>query len=88
MVKIVINAINKDGDVVYYAGYGDVLTGKGLGSGALTGTNRVPMFTSDIRKSKSIETYIDAKRITGEIIDAMRYRDIERFKVVGIHLEG
>lgn len=37
-------------------------------------------------KSKGVVAVL--KIIIGEIIDAMRYRDIERFKVVGIHLEG
>lgn len=79
-----ITVNNKEWDSLYYAGYGDALTGKGLGSGALTGTNRVPRFTEDITEAKKIETYIDAKRIMGEIIDAIRYKDIEPVKSVNI----
>lgn len=82
VMYITIN--DKDWNILYYAGYGDRLTGKGLGSGALTGTNRVPRFTEDITKAKKIETYIDAKRIMGEIIDAIRYKDIEPVKRVNI----
>lgn len=67
----------KDGITLYYAGYGNTLTGKGLGSGALTGTNRVPVFTDDIAEAITIETYIDTKRIISEIIDAIKYKDIE-----------
>jgi len=79
-----ITVNNKEWDSLYYTGYGDRLTGKGLGSGALTGTNRVPIFTEDVTKAKKIETYIDAKRIMGEIIDAIRYKDIEPVKSVNI----
>ena len=87
MKKIYIGAINKDGDIVYYAGYGNRLTGKGLGSGALTGTNKVPTFTERKSKAKKIETYIDAKRVTAEIIDAIKYKEIKEIQMLGIHFE-
>jgi len=44
MARIYITAV-KEGQTLYYSGYGHKLTGKGLGSGALTGTNRVPVFS-------------------------------------------
>lgn len=78
MTMMYITTYDKDWTTLYYAGYGEELTGKGLGSGALTGTNRIPRFTEDITEAKKIETYIDAKRIMGEIIDAVRYKDIEQ----------
>lgn len=88
-MTIVIMAIDTETKkVLYYAGYGEKLTGKGLGSGALTGTNRVPKFTDDIFKRKKIETFIDAKRIMGEIIDAIRYKDIEGIDLVTIQFIG
>ncbi len=77
----------KDNKTLYYAGYGDTLTGKGLGSGALTGTNRVPIFTDDITEAIVIETYIDSKRIMSEIIDAIRYKDIEVVDNLSIYFE-
>lgn len=61
------------------------MTGKGLGSGALTGTNRVPKFSD---KPKRIETYIDAKRIMSEIIDAVRYKEIEGVERVSVYFGG
>lgn len=77
----------KDDKALYYAGYGDKLTGKGLGSGALTGTNRVPIFTDDITEAIVIETYIDTKRIMSEIIDAIRYKDIEMVDSLSVYFE-
>ena len=47
-----ITAYDKNSNMLYYAGYGEELTGKGLGSGALTGTNRVPRLTEDIAEAK------------------------------------
>lgn len=85
--KIYIGIINKNGDVTYFAGYGDKLTGKGLGSGALTSTNRVPVFTKGLLTAKKIETYIDAKRIVNEIIDAIKYKDIKPVQLIGIYFE-
>ena len=84
-MRIVISGLNRKGQEIFYKGYGDELTGKGLGSGALTGTNRVPIFTEDITKAKKIETFIDAKRIMGEIIDAIRYKDIKEVRMISIH---
>lgn len=85
---MIITADGKNDTTLYYAGYGEELTGKGLGSGALTGTNRVPRFTEDINEAKRIETYIDAKRIMGEIIDAIRYKDIEPMNGITLYFVG
>lgn len=84
-MKIVISALNTNGQEMFYKGYGEELTGKGLGSGALTGTNRVPIFTNSMNKAKIFETYIDGRRTMSEIIDAIRYKDIEGLRMVSIH---
>ena len=86
-MKMCITADGKNDTTLYYAGYGEELTGKGLGSGALTGTNRVPRFTEDINEAKRIETYIDAKRIMGEIIDSIKYKEIEGIDSITICFE-
>lgn len=84
MADIYICAI-KDNQKVFYSGYGERLTGKGLGSGALTGTNRVPVFSREKSEAKKIETYIDAKRITAEIIDAIKYNEINGVQAISVY---
>ncbi len=47
-----ITGLNKEGKEVYFAGYTNEETAKGLGSGALTGTNRVPYFSTNEKDAK------------------------------------
>ena len=62
------------------------LTGKGLGSGALTGTNRIPELTEDEGEAKVLESWADTKRIiVAEIIDAIRYKDIKKPNFITVH---
>lgn len=49
-MKIIIAAITDDDKKLYYAGYEDTQSAKGLGSGALTGTNRVYLSLNRISK--------------------------------------
>lgn len=83
---MLISIQEKEGQRLYFNGYTDKLTFKGLGSGALTGTNRVPKFTENQEKGKRIQSYIDARRIMGEIIDAVKYNDIENVTSVTLKL--
>lgn len=82
-----ITGLNKEGKEVYFSGYTNEETMKGLGSGALTGTNRVPYFSTSGKDAKNIMTYIDAKRIIGEIIDSIKYKEIEGINFITIHFE-
>jgi len=58
---------------------------KGLGSGALTGANRIPELAEDEGEAKVLESWADTKRIVAEIIDAIRYKDIEKPNFVTVH---
>lgn len=83
-MKAVISASKKEKDL-FFAGHTDKLTGKGLGSGALTGTNRAPKFTGNENEAKIMESWADTKRTTAEIIDAIRYQDIEKLNFIAVH---
>ena len=82
-----ITGLNKEGKEVYFAGYTNEETSKGLGSGALTGTNRVPYFSTNEKDAKNIMTYIDVKRIIGEIIDSIKYGEIEGIDSITVHFK-
>jgi hypothetical protein len=83
-MRIIISALNNEDKRLFFSGYTDVKAEKGLGSGALTGTNRVPLLTAE--DVKEIKTFIDAKRIMSEIIDAIRYEDIEGIESVTMNI--
>lgn len=53
-MAIIISALNTNGQDMFYKGYGEELTVKGLGSGALTGTNRIPVFTGNMDEAKDL----------------------------------
>lgn len=84
-MKIIISALNTNEQNMFYKGYGEEKSKKGLGSGALTGTNRVPVFTNSTKKAKEINNFIDAKRIMTEIIDSIKYEEIYNIKMISIH---
>ena len=84
-MAIIISALNTNGQDMFYKGYGEELTVKGLGSGELTGTNRIPVFTGNMDEAKDLGNFIDAKRVMGEIIDSVRYGDIYNVNCVSIH---
>lgn len=88
-MRIVISGLNTNNQEMFYVGDSEVKAEKGLGSGALTGTNKIPYFRNNIEVAKEIKTFIDAKRIMSEIIDSIRYKDIKNIKMISIHiLEG
>lgn len=70
---------------VFYKGDGARSEHKGLGSGALTGTHEVPEFSSRLVDVKEIGTFVDAKRVVGKILDAIRYEEIEAVDYLTIH---
>lgn len=47
MKNIYIGAVDKYGHTDYFSGYGNEMIEKGLGSRALTGTNRMPVFSRE-----------------------------------------
>lgn len=83
-MKAVISVCKKEISL-FFAGYTDELAGKGLGSGALTGTNRIPGLTEDEGEAKVLESWADTKRIVAEIIDAIRYKDIEKPNFITVY---
>ena len=83
-MKAAISVYKKEMSL-FFAGYTDELTGKGLGSGALTGANRIPELTEDEGEAKVLESWADTKRIVAEIIDAIRYKDIEKPNFITVH---
>lgn len=64
-------------DDYYYCGKDESTpTVKGLGTGALTGVNSVPVFERDKSEAKVIYDVITLRSAVVEVIDALRYRDI------------
>jgi hypothetical protein len=83
-MKAVIS-LGKKEKSLFFVGYTDELTGKGFGSGAWTRTNRIPKLTEDEGEAKVLAYWADTKRIVAEIIDAIKYKDIEKPDFITVH---
>ena len=69
-------------DDYYYCGKDESPTIKGLGTGALTGVNSVPIFNKDKSKAKPVNNVLSLRTVVTEIIDAVRYEDIFKNKTI------